>query len=336
MADDSIRLRALRGQELQTSINNKEQQASDAEQSGAQTTPPLPTPPLSANEHNGAMQRDQTNQSTHKSEDLTSHEEGNDATSSADAKPDSCSCVMFCIKFVVYLLKIVLIISQLWQFGNQRSEIVDFFDRTDKTLDHLLLKGWDASYETMPYPPATGEFAVYTVNDLLDHVQYTWEQYYSLSHISLASINPLINNSTGQPMPIRLCNSFNNYMDFHNGSYMVMPGLESYCIDLDPLGGQDKYDIRTFLRHRNLTITFPKLVKMTMDFSFTTFHLNMINTHWGPTCYKLNATIRYSNYKRSGQLQISLITHNRERTCTGRIMSQQAEGVSTFLISSVC
>ena len=63
---------------------------------------------------------------------------------------------------------------QLVQFGGQRSEIVEFFERNHKALEHLLLKNWDASFETMPYPPATGQYALYSVNDLLDYIDFAW------------------------------------------------------------------------------------------------------------------------------------------------------------------
>ena len=66
-------------------------------------------------------------------------------------------------------------VLQLVQFGGQRSEIVEFFEGNQKALQHLLLKGWDPSYETMPYPPATGDYALYSVNDLLDSIDFTWE-----------------------------------------------------------------------------------------------------------------------------------------------------------------
>jgi len=66
-------------------------------------------------------------------------------------------------------------VLQLVQFGGQRSEIVEFFEGNQKALQHLLLKGWDPSYETMPYPPATGDYALYTVNDLLDSIDFAWE-----------------------------------------------------------------------------------------------------------------------------------------------------------------
>ena len=66
-------------------------------------------------------------------------------------------------------------VLQLVQFGGQRSEIVEFFEGNQKALQHLLLKGWDPSYETMPYPPATGDYALYSVNDLLDSIDFAWE-----------------------------------------------------------------------------------------------------------------------------------------------------------------
>ncbi|KAK7101274.1 hypothetical protein V1264_024077 [Littorina saxatilis] len=130
-------------------------------------------------------------------------------------------------------------------------------------------------------------------------------------------MNPVIDKTTGKPFPIRLCNSFNNYTDFHNGTYMVWPGEENYCRELVPMEKPDEYNMRTFLQN----ITFSKLLSLKLSFTFTTFHLNLAETHYGPTCFTVNATILYTNLKRSGQLQISLVTHNRERECTGRILS---------------
>ncbi|XP_070194092.1 mucolipin-3-like [Littorina saxatilis] len=86
-------------------------------------------------------------------------------------------CCIYCpVKLIVQILKICFISGQMVQFGKQRSEMVEFIARTDTALKHLVLKDWSATYETMTYPPATGPFAVYTVDDLLDSIQYTWEK----------------------------------------------------------------------------------------------------------------------------------------------------------------
>ncbi|KAK7101278.1 hypothetical protein V1264_024080 [Littorina saxatilis] len=235
-------------------------------------------------------------------------------------------CCIYCpVKLIVQILKICFISGQMVQFGKQRSEMVEFIARTDTALKHLVLKDWSATYETMTYPPATGPFAVYTVDDLLDSIQYTWEKYYSLPATSLATISLLPDSSSGQPLPLRLCNRFVNYEQFPNGTYVVRSGEESYCTDLVPLEGQVNYDIRAFLRQRNLNLTYSKLLDITLTFPFNTFHFNLMETQTGPTCFTVNVTVLFSNYKRSGQILISLRILTEERTCTGRIMSQDVE-----------
>ena len=48
--------------------------------------------------------------------------------------------------------------------------MVEYFERSDISYKHLLLNNWDPSFETMPYPPATGEYAIYSLTDLFDHM----------------------------------------------------------------------------------------------------------------------------------------------------------------------
>ena len=57
-------------------------------------------------------------------------------------------------------------------FGNDRAEFNTVARLGHRTLRHLLLKDWDASWETPPYPPAHGEFAVYDIESLKDNINY--------------------------------------------------------------------------------------------------------------------------------------------------------------------
>ncbi|KAK7101273.1 mucolipin-3-like isoform X2 [Littorina saxatilis] len=228
-------------------------------------------------------------------------------------------------KMGLQFLKIVILTIQLVQFGYQRGEVVEFFERSQKALSHLMLKDWDPSYETMPYPPATGTYALYSVDALLDHIDYAWGQYHNLSHRALAYVTLLKDNKTKMDVPIRMCTRFNNYTDFNNGSYLVMSGVGHNCTDLDPLAGPKKYDIRTYLTQHNISIPFKKLLDLTLEFPFKTFHLNLIETHYGPTCYNVNATIKFTNQEQSGQILIALLLHNSERKCVGKIMSLDAK-----------
>jgi len=48
-------------------------------------------------------------------------------------------------------------------FGISRTSHVDFLEKSNIAFKHLFLQNWNAAYETMPYPPAMGAFAVYTI-----------------------------------------------------------------------------------------------------------------------------------------------------------------------------
>jgi hypothetical protein len=43
--------------------------------------------------------------------------------------------------------------------------------------EQACLKDWTNAYETMPYPPSSGVYAIYTIDDLLDHINYTIVMY---------------------------------------------------------------------------------------------------------------------------------------------------------------
>nr|KAG5705297.1 hypothetical protein BaRGS_010748 [Batillaria attramentaria] len=235
-------------------------------------------------------------------------------------------------KLSLQLIKVVIITVQLVIFGGQRSDIVEYFERHDTALKHLLLKGWDPSYETMPYPPATGRYAIYSKDDFFDAIEYAWKGYYLLPYNSLASVTMIRENRTnngvfnGTVLPVTLCSRFTNYETLDNGSYVILPGTINKCSELIPQqkGNETDYNIRTFFHDNNYTISFSRMLDVTLEFSFLTFHLNLIETHYGPVCYKVNTTIKFSNYERSGQLLVTLKNVMMERTCAGRMMSPGA------------
>jgi len=63
----------------------------------------------------------------------------------------------------------------LVQFGHSRSRFVEFTEKSTRAMRHLYLEHWDNSYETMPYPPAVGKYAVYTTKEIIDHVNFAIE-----------------------------------------------------------------------------------------------------------------------------------------------------------------
>ena len=60
----------------------------------------------------------------------------------------------------------------MFSFGDDRVDFNNVVHRGHLTLRHLLLEGWDASWETLPYPPAQGDFAVYDIDELKEKINF--------------------------------------------------------------------------------------------------------------------------------------------------------------------
>ena len=62
---------------------------------------------------------------------------------------------------------------QLMSFASDRATFANFFARNNIAMKNLLLRDWITFYETMPYPPATGDYAIYRIDDLINHINHT-------------------------------------------------------------------------------------------------------------------------------------------------------------------
>ena len=70
----------------------------------------------------------------------------------------------------------MIVTFQLALFGFDRGAHVDFLEKSNIAFKHLFLQNWEPSYETMPYPPATGAFAVYTIPNFYESVNFAQKQ----------------------------------------------------------------------------------------------------------------------------------------------------------------
>jgi len=77
--------------------------------------------------------------------------------------------------------------------GSQRSGYVDFVDKTRIALKHIMFENWQDSYETLPYPAATGTYALYKEEDLISHLNYAMKNVCILTYYRLlASVIQII------------------------------------------------------------------------------------------------------------------------------------------------
>ena len=49
---------------------------------------------------------------------------------------------------------------------------MNFVEKSTVAFKHLYLMNWAPSFETLPYPPASGPYAVYTIPEFYDMVNY--------------------------------------------------------------------------------------------------------------------------------------------------------------------
>lgn len=100
------------------------------------------------------------------------------------------------------------LLFQLVLFASDRSQFADFLERNEIAMKHLLLKDWSRDFETMPYPPSTGAYAIYTIDDLLQHINYTVKNVRAILDNILFLVN-LIHCIEGRIMI--LCEKTNTY-----------------------------------------------------------------------------------------------------------------------------
>lgn len=74
--------------------------------------------------------------------------------------------------YVLVLLFSSLSLFQLILFGIDRETHVIFISESNITFHHLFVRDWTLAEETLPYPRAAGDFAVFTNYDLIDSINY--------------------------------------------------------------------------------------------------------------------------------------------------------------------
>lgn len=87
----------------------------------------------------------------------------------------------FPYKFLVQVIKLVLVTMQLCLFAHSRYNHVNYTWDNRIAFSHLFLKGWDSTAEVEAYPPSTGPLALYIQSEFFDTIDYAASGYSNLS-----------------------------------------------------------------------------------------------------------------------------------------------------------
>jgi mucolipin 3 len=222
-------------------------------------------------------------------------------------------------KLLLQLVKVVLVTVQLIVFGTSRASHIDFLETSEIAFKHLYLKDWTPSYETMPYPPAMGTYAVYTIGDFYDAVNFVLDRYNKTESIAIGTYHFTLPNNTMEP--IQLCKNFyeQGVIWAFNESFVFDSTQDTDCFPMHPveINGTLKYDTRQFLEVVNKSINFDRLIKVWLQFSLKTIHLKSLSKVNTPDCYQFDIVILFDNADHNGQMAVTLDSDEQVLTCNG-------------------
>ncbi|KAI0221993.1 Mucolipin-3 [Lamellibrachia satsuma] len=234
--------------------------------------------------------------------------------------------VLQIVKIVLVTIQIVLVTIQLAMFGFYRAAHVNFIEKGNIAFKHLYLNGWDASYETMPYPPATGVFAIYTIPEFFRSVDYALSRYNLTEELAIGAYQ--FNNSDDSKPPVVMCKVYYRVGKIwaFNESYIYDSDHVEECINLEPVGnetsGQLIFDTRAYLDHIDKPINFDSIIRIVLKFSVKTVHLKGL-TRDKPDCYLFNV-----------MMLVTLKVADVPLQCHGTVRYQSNDEVETTAMSA--
>lgn len=238
-------------------------------------------------------------------------------------------------KLLLQLVKVVLVTVQLILFGTSRASHIDFLETSEIAFKHLYLKDWTPSYETMPYPPAMGTYAVYTIADFYDAVNFVLDRYNKTEKIAIGTYHFTLPNNTMEP--IQLCKNFyeQGVIWAFNESYIFDSTQDTECFPMYPveINGTMKYDTHEYLEKVNKSINFDRLIKLWLKFSLKTIHLKSLSKVNLPDCYQFDIVIMFDNEDHNGQMAVTLDSDEDVLTCNGVVTYSNDDQLGNVMIT---
>lgn len=221
----------------------------------------------------------------------------------------------FPYKFVVQVIKIVLVTFQLCLFAHNRYVHVNYTWDNRISFSHLFLLGWDSTREINAYPPGAGPLAVYRVDEFYNTLDYAVEGYSNLSNaIGSYSYN---NENNKRPEPVFCQYHYKRGIIYgFNESYEFNSEIIESCINFtkkDSEGFKSKH----FLKEAQLDVNFAALVRATLTFSLKTINFRAAGPITPPDCYRFDISIIFENEDHDGQVSLSLDAEPYKLECNG-------------------
>lgn len=232
----------------------------------------------------------------------------------------------FPYKFMVQVIKIILVTMQLCLFAYNRYHHVNYTWDNRITFSHLFLKNWDSTREVNAYPPAAGPLAVYKIQDFYDTIDYAVLGYSRLNE-TVGPYSYTNEDNTMSEMEFCLSQYKEGIIFGFNESYVFDSTIEWSCLPYDPSQGTP----RSFLQ--KLQLNFSALVMFQLKFSIKTVNFKAAGPLTPPDCYRFDIVIQFDNADHDGQMVLSLEADPVRLMCKGDIQYITDNELDSFLRS---
>ncbi|CAG9793660.1 unnamed protein product [Diatraea saccharalis] len=221
----------------------------------------------------------------------------------------------FPYKFVVQVIKIVLVTFQLCLFAHNRYNHVNYTWDNRISFSHLFLLGWDSTREINAYPPGAGPLAVYKVDEFYNTLDYAYAGYLNLSN----TIGPYsYNDENNKRVDPTFCqyNYKQGIINGFNESYEFNSEIVETCTTF--YGGSDVlFSSKDLLKKSELDINFAALVRAKLMFSLKTINFRAAGPITPPDCYRFDIAIVFDNEDHDGQMSLFLEAEPFKLVCKG-------------------
>ncbi|WAR25214.1 MCLN1-like protein [Mya arenaria] len=212
--------------------------------------------------------------------------------------------------FLIQVVKVALITTQMFSFGHDRGNFSSTVNRGHLALRHLLLKGWDASWETLPYPPAQGDFALYSIEDLTEAVDFAVERYFNAEKDAIGfyvrlPMDDMVAQIKYFDFPGFSDDKVKSGIVIHTETFPIKHGLSE---TIDPTTKEVSYGYSISREFEFLKLTQP-IKKMLL--TTLTFQLHSVRVHEKDAkarCLRIKGVISFQDLDNNGQVNVDLET----------------------------
>lgn len=239
-------------------------------------------------------------------------------------------------KLTILIIKFFFVTAQLCMFGADRAVFAKYLDRNNIAMKHLLLKGWQPEFETMPYPPTSGDYALYRIEELFEHIDYAITALDEIPKVALGSF--FVNDEEFPTKPVKLCVEYFNRGRYNkSGKIEIDSTITTDCTYVGIDNVNSSYGLDPSLKDlvRSTDGNLVRLLQVRLSFSVDSVFVHMEKTVRELQCFRIFGEVNFNNYGINGQIPVTMKTRIEERACQGE-SSESAKSYEWFMAVAVC